>query len=770
MLDRVLKDLQAEDESLQVRALQALQGFAKGKRGGVSMPMQAMQEAFQAGGGLPRLVALLDRAATPKPGGASQRKAITSGAVDALAAMTRNNTSARKEAIEAGAVPALCSVLGTGDDEPVSIEVLKALYTIIAPDASGHTTTEVFASGGVHALIRLLENVLEFAAEPQRSVWVREVLALLYPLVRRSRMVARLLASEMAGVCDVLQTVEDPLCLSLALDVMEEVLGSGDRRRYGRLMAREGALAALVRAAHVRGMGAKAMLVLATLAAEAEVLHVLRALLQPHDYACLVHIAHRTADAEDLDGEACTRLVAAILSGPGIEGVRALALGRCLGAALTLAPIASDLLIRATSDAGVMALQNLPAEAMAEASIAAALLLEHTPLGAGLLLRPGALTAFINAVLDENSSPLREDGAEATNALAVAARWLPEPDAPDSRRTTESDAGDAAAADDRGADSGAGSAAATRAKEEPLANGQTDAADGASPQEQRDSHAAEANGDATPSGNFETMTFHVGGREFYALAWVLAQSSRAIAQTLAQIPDTSTAAIFIPDVPGLAPSRMYEVFSLAAECAYTGSHDVALEDCLDLWALATSLQMPDIQRRCERLVPAVLEQEANLDRALSLTRGHRESGAGLRDVVAQHVLSNLTALRKSGALGRLAARHRRELAGALNAALRRRLNAARPQPTMGRGSSQLLASTNGDSPRSARSMASSRFTGVFGASRLSASTDAWAQLDRQGSHAGASTISQDSPTSTLPAKSSLDTFSKDAARAMSAGD
>lgn len=43
----------------------------------------------------------------------------------------------RKEAIEAGAVPALCSVLGTGDDEPVSIEVLKALYTIIAPDSSG---------------------------------------------------------------------------------------------------------------------------------------------------------------------------------------------------------------------------------------------------------------------------------------------------------------------------------------------------------------------------------------------------------------------------------------------------------------------------------------------------------------------------------------------------------------------------------------------------------------------------------------------------------
>lgn len=45
---------------------------------------------------------------------------------------------------------------------------------------------------------------------------------------------------------------------------------------------------------HVRGMGPKAMLVLASLAAEPELLHVLRALLQPQDYACLVHIAHKT--------------------------------------------------------------------------------------------------------------------------------------------------------------------------------------------------------------------------------------------------------------------------------------------------------------------------------------------------------------------------------------------------------------------------------------------------------------------------------------------
>ena len=174
---------------MQTRALQALQSLAKGKRGGSNLPMQSIQTAFRQGKGLPRLVNLLDRAVTPRSSRSGQGKAIMAGVIDALAAMTRNNAAARqapqpfpallfdiackecsflmckhlisthettaamhevrpclisgmkmncrKEAIEAGAVPALCSVLGTGDDEPVSIEVLKALYTIIAPDGTG---------------------------------------------------------------------------------------------------------------------------------------------------------------------------------------------------------------------------------------------------------------------------------------------------------------------------------------------------------------------------------------------------------------------------------------------------------------------------------------------------------------------------------------------------------------------------------------------------------------------------------------------------------
>lgn len=88
-------------------------------------------------------------------------------------------------------------------------------------------------------------------------------------------------------------------------------------------------------------------------------------------------------------------------------------------------------------------------------------------------------------------------------------------------------------------------------------------------------------------------------------------------------------------------------------------------------------------------------------------------GNGLREAVANHVLANLLLLRKNGALGRLAVQHRRELARALNAALRRRLQLARPLPLLSQSALQMpTASTNGDSPRSARSVASSRFAGV----------------------------------------------------------
>ena len=104
-------------------------------------------------------------------------------------------------------------------------------------------------------------------------------------------------------------------------------------------------------------------------------------------------------------------------------------------------------------------------------------------------------------------------GAEATEALAGAAQWLLKSDAPNSRRTTGSDSGEAAATGPEakgGTDSVPASAAPAKANG-PSANGHADAAAGVSPKSQQDARATESDGIATPSGNFETMTFHVGG-------------------------------------------------------------------------------------------------------------------------------------------------------------------------------------------------------------------------------------------------------------------
>ena len=58
---------------------------------------------------------------------------------------------------------------------------------------------------------------------------------------------------------------------------------------------------------------------------------------------------------------------------------------------------------------GLLALENLPSEAVAEAAIAAALVLEHVPQAIAILLRPGALSALVDAALDEAASAAPDD-------------------------------------------------------------------------------------------------------------------------------------------------------------------------------------------------------------------------------------------------------------------------------------------------------------------------------------------------------------------------
>ncbi len=69
--------------------------------------------------------------------------------------------------------------------------------------------------------------------------------------------------------------------------------------------------------------------------------------------------------------------------------------------------------------AGLLVLENLPCEAVAEAAVAAALLLEHVPQAVSVLLRPGALNSLVDTALEEVASP----GSDAT--LGVTPTLLP---------------------------------------------------------------------------------------------------------------------------------------------------------------------------------------------------------------------------------------------------------------------------------------------------------------------------------------------------------
>ncbi|KAK9823285.1 hypothetical protein WJX72_001617 [[Myrmecia] bisecta] len=688
MLESVLQDLQADQKDRQLQALNALQGLTKNNRKNDGVSFSAVQTAYREAGGFPLLVGLIETVSTPKYAGQKRVGAVATAAIDALATLTRNNPDNRRAAIQAGAVPALCNVLGSGEDPPVSIEVLKALYILIAPDASGYTTTELFASGGVHALIRLLRNVLNNVPEPHCSHWTRELMALLYPLARRSRLVAHLLVAEMSTISRLLTTCTDPLSLSLALDIMEEMLVNGDRRKAGRSMAREGAISALVRAMQVKGLGGKVVLVLAALASDAAMLHVLRAVVTLGDVTCLCNIAVMAASANDLDGSASRQLIEALMGGEELGILRLLVLGRCIGACLSLPSVASTLLDKATSETGIALVENLPSGNAPEVAIAAAQLLPHCADYNEVLVQPHVLKALVVVVLDES---MAEDNgqataAAATNALAKVVRCLPESEATTS---AEHIAREDLAADRRARHNGSGSFGVDR--EGMWGSGSLGLVAREQGAEARSAAAAAVPAHMQPgdSQSYDTVMFHVGGREFYALAWVLEQSSQAIANTLRNIDDPANAAVVIPDVEGISPQRMYEMFALAVEFAYTGHTELSPQDVLDLWAVAASLQMPTVQMHCEQMVGSVLQHSsANLETALQFASMMRSSGTRLRDLCVRYTLDHLLDLRASGVLSRLIRRNRSHLLSGMMSLLHQRLTEAIHRPRSSSGATE----------------------------------------------------------------------------------
>lgn len=659
MVSGVVADLKSPEESARSRALSALVGMARKAGRAVGGGQAQLQACFAEAGGFEALVATL---AADDGGPFRHEPALAGAAVDSLVALTKSGGPARGAAVSAGAAGALVRLLGAGDSAPVSVGVLRALAQLLGGGGeAGHAAHRALvAAGGLRALLRLLDSVMLGAGEPDASAWGREVAAVLFELVRAEPTLSGPLvaAGGVGSVLKILSVCECPLAMSLALDILEEVVNCQDRGAVRSAMMAEGAVPALLRVMHVKGVGSKAMLALAFLGEDAAHLPVLVPCLDTDDVACACHIAALAADADDLDAGACIEFIAALISTAPLPLLRHLVAARCVGVALTLEPMHAALLGalggRGSGPAMGALLDNATTYGRLEGALAAVELLlagltsaasaalppppSASPL-ARLLRRNGKLEALVTVCLDEAVAGGSGEGAaaadnEVTTLLADLLDSLPAeaPAGPELPVSSSSSGGKSA---------GAGFSAA-------------------------DVNAR----------RYDSVTFLVGGREFYALGWVLEQASARLARLLAHVDDARAAPLGVPAVPGMPPGRQYEMFTLATEYAYTGWVDVAPSAALDLWALAACLEMDALQSHCEGVVMRQLvPTAATLEPALELGYKYR-AGNRLRDACCGFVLANLRGMAADGRLAGLVTANRPKLQEGLIRALAARLAAA----------------------------------------------------------------------------------------------
>ena len=95
--------------------------------------------------------------------------------------------------------------------------------------------------------IQLLERQVYSTADHEaREAWVKEILVVLEPCASQCQDVALMLTRHMRVLCDLLFTCDEPLCLSSALDIFEEVVAVSKKQEAAQLLAEQGVIGALV--------------------------------------------------------------------------------------------------------------------------------------------------------------------------------------------------------------------------------------------------------------------------------------------------------------------------------------------------------------------------------------------------------------------------------------------------------------------------------------------------------------------------------------------
>eukprot|EP01024_Parvocaulis_polyphysoides_P008708 TRINITY_DN12603_c0_g3_i1.p1 TRINITY_DN12603_c0_g3~~TRINITY_DN12603_c0_g3_i1.p1 ORF type:complete len:838 (+),score=146.71 TRINITY_DN12603_c0_g3_i1:127-2514(+) len=180
---------------------------------------------------------------------------------------------------------------------------------------------------------------------------------------------------------------------------------------------------------------------------------------------------------------------------------------------------------------------------------------------------------------------------------------------------------------------------------------------------------------------YDSTTFVVGGRECYAMGWIMEQQSPYFYKQLSGMKNVQGERVMVPRVPGISEEKMYEMFQLALEFAYTKNlEQIDEKDVLALWAVSRELEMLKLQEFCEDLISEeiVFGNDENLSQVLSWLL---ESSSNLKGdlsgkiwgVCVDGIVNRFQIFRENGILKQLVNKYVESLTVGMAANLRKRL-------------------------------------------------------------------------------------------------
>eukprot|EP01023_Acetabularia_acetabulum_P047024 TRINITY_DN4928_c0_g1_i1.p1 TRINITY_DN4928_c0_g1~~TRINITY_DN4928_c0_g1_i1.p1 ORF type:complete len:750 (+),score=80.61 TRINITY_DN4928_c0_g1_i1:110-2359(+) len=179
---------------------------------------------------------------------------------------------------------------------------------------------------------------------------------------------------------------------------------------------------------------------------------------------------------------------------------------------------------------------------------------------------------------------------------------------------------------------------------------------------------------------YDSATFVVGGRECYAMGWIMEQQSPFFYQKLNGLKNIKGERIIVPRIPGISEDKRSELFQLAVEFAYTNSLvQIEEQDILPLWAVSRELEIFKLQQYCEDLVTEelIFNNNENLLQVLSWlfesSNNSNGESAKIWSVCVDGIVNRFQEFRECGILKQLVEKYIEQLTVGMAGILRQRL-------------------------------------------------------------------------------------------------